>query len=41
MFDDTDLKHYMKENQDQKLISGLIYIDNYEDFQKLRNDGEI
>lgn len=31
MFDDTDLKHYMKENQDQKLISGLIYIDNYEE----------
>lgn len=31
MFDDTDLKYYMKENQDQKLISGLIYIDNYEE----------
>lgn len=31
MFDDTDLKFYMKENEDQKLISGLIYIDNYEE----------
>lgn len=29
--DITDLNHYIKENEDQKLVSGLIYIDNYEE----------
>ncbi len=31
MVDETTIKHYMKENEDQKLISGLIYIDNYDE----------
>ncbi len=31
LFDETQIKYYMKENQDQKLISGLIYIDNYDE----------
>ena len=29
--DITDLNKYIKENEDQKLASGLIYIDNYEE----------
>jgi len=29
--DITDLRRYMKENEGQKLVSGLIYIDNYEE----------
>ena len=29
--DITELKHYIKENEEQKLVSGLIYIDNYEE----------
>ena len=29
--DVTDLKRYMRENDEQKLVSGLIYIDNYEE----------
>ena len=28
--DVTELNHYIRENEDQKLVSGLIYIDNYE-----------
>ncbi len=31
LHDITDLKHYVKENEDQKMVSGLIYIDNYEE----------
>lgn len=31
LFDETELRKYMKENKDQKLIAGLIYIDNYEE----------
>lgn len=31
LFDETQIKYYMKENEDQKLISGLIYIDNYDE----------
>lgn len=31
IFDETDMRHYMKENQDQKLVAGLIYIDNYDE----------
>ena len=31
-FDDvTELNKYIKENEEQKLVSGLIYIDNYEE----------
>ena len=29
--DITDLKHYMRENEEQRLVAGLIYIDNYEE----------
>jgi c-di-AMP phosphodiesterase-like protein len=31
LFDETELRRYMQENKDQKLIAGLIYIDNYEE----------
>ena len=31
MVDETQIKYYMKENEDQKLIGGLIYIDNYDE----------
>ena len=30
-FDETDIKKLMKENSDQRLVAGLIYIDNYEE----------
>ena len=29
--DITELKHYIQENEEQRLVSGLIYIDNYEE----------
>lgn len=31
LFDVTDLKHYIQENADQKLVAGLVYIDNYDE----------
>ena len=31
LFDETELKRYKKENEEQKLVAGLIYIDNYEE----------
>lgn len=31
LFDETQLKYYMRENQEQKLVAGLIYIDNYDE----------
>lgn len=31
MFDVTDIKKLAKENEDQKMVAGLIYIDNYEE----------
>lgn len=31
LFDETELRQYIQENKDQKLVSGLIYIDNYEE----------
>ena len=31
LFDETELHHYIQENQDQQLVSALIYIDNYEE----------
>ena len=31
LFDETDIKRLIKENSDQKLVAGLIYIDNYEE----------
>ncbi len=30
-FDETDIKKLQKENSDQRLVAGLIYIDNYEE----------
>ena len=31
LFDETELKRYIRENEEQKLVAGLIYIDNYEE----------
>lgn len=31
LFDETELNHYIQENQNQKLVSALVYIDNYEE----------
>lgn len=31
LFDETDLKRYVQENEEQKLVAGLIYIDNYDE----------
>lgn len=31
LFDETDLNRYMQENEDQKLVAGLVYIDNYDE----------
>lgn len=30
-FDETELRNYIRENQEQKLVVGQIYIDNYEE----------
>lgn len=31
LFDKTEIHHYIRENQEQRLVTGLIYIDNYEE----------
>jgi cyclic-di-AMP phosphodiesterase len=31
MYDETEIKSYIKENQEQRMIVGLLYIDNYEE----------
>ena len=31
LFDETDLQHYIQENEDQQLVAGLVYIDNYDE----------
>ncbi len=31
LFDVTELNRYKKENEDQKLVAGLLYIDNYDE----------
>ncbi|MDD6331155.1 MAG: DHH family phosphoesterase [Clostridium sp.] len=31
LFDETELRQYIQENKDQKLVAGLVYIDNYEE----------
>lgn len=31
LFDETEIRNLKKENADQKLVAGLIYIDNYEE----------
>ena len=31
LFDETAINRYIKENKEQKLVAGLVYIDNYEE----------
>lgn len=31
LFDVTELNHYKRENEEQKLVAGLLYIDNYDE----------
>lgn len=31
LFDETELNYYMKENDEQRLVAGLVYIDNYDE----------
>lgn len=31
LFDETELKSYIRKNEEQKLVAGLVYIDNYEE----------
>lgn len=31
MYDETEMKRYSRENEEQRLIAGLIYIDNYDE----------
>lgn len=31
LFDETELRRYKKENEEQKLVAGLLYIDNYDE----------
>lgn len=31
LFDETELQHYIQENEDQQLVAGLVYIDNYDE----------
>lgn len=31
LFDETEMNRYIRENEEQKLVAGLIYIDNYEE----------
>ncbi len=31
LFDETELRNLKKENEDQKLVAGLVYIDNYDE----------
>ena len=31
MFDETDIRRYIREDQEQKLVAGIIFIDNFEE----------
>ena len=31
LFDETEINYYIRENREQKLVAGLVYIDNYEE----------
>lgn len=31
LFDETELNRYIKENEEQRLVAGLVYIDNYDE----------
>ena len=32
LFDQTELNYYKEENEKQKLVAGLVHIDNYEEY---------
>ena len=31
LFDNTEMNYYIRQNQEQKMVTGLIYLDNYEE----------
>lgn len=31
LFDNTELNYYIRQNQEQKMVAGLIYLDNYDE----------
>lgn len=31
LFDETEINYYIRENREQKLVAGLVYIDNYDE----------
>ena len=31
LFDETELRHYIQDNEEQRLVAGLVYIDNYDE----------
>ena len=31
LFDETEIRNYIRENQEQKLVCGIVFIDNYEE----------
>ncbi|MBS5521654.1 MAG: DHH family phosphoesterase [Clostridiales bacterium] len=31
LFDETEIRNYIRENQEQRLVCGVIFVDNYED----------
>ena len=31
LFDETEIRNYIRENQEQRLVCGIIFVDNYED----------
>ena len=31
LFDETELNRYIRENEEQRLVAGLVYIDNYDE----------
>ena len=37
--DVTELNRYIKENEEQRLVAGLIYIDNYDEVIRQRGGG--
>ena len=38
LYDETELRIYKKENEDQKLVAGLLYIDNYDEVMEKYDD---
>lgn len=39
LFDKTEIHHYIRENQEQRLVAGLIYIDNYDEALESIDEG--